>query len=131
MCTVNSCMIGGAVYSKIYITKDKLITYSFNRFYKVLNKVEVKLKDVEGAGLYEDEMYYIEYKDKITYLGYTLEKTKNDLEKIMDILKANGVLNESEKKKRKEKNITIILILILIFIMIFVSIELYKRPYIL
>ncbi|MGL5353463.1 MAG: hypothetical protein ACRDA5_09065 [Clostridium sp.] len=110
-------MAGGALYFKIFITKEKLITYSFSEFYKVVDKVEVKIKNIKGAGLYEDNIYYIEYADKIIYLGYTLEKTKVELDNIMETLENKGIENNSYNKKRNGKMITIIYIVIVIILM--------------
>lgn len=110
-------MAGGALYFKIFITKDKLITYSFSEFYKVVDKVEINIKNIKGAGLYEDNIFYIEYADKIIYLGYTLEKTKIELENIMETLEKKGVENDSYNKKRNGKLLTIIYIVSVIIFM--------------
>lgn len=111
-------MVGGILYFKIYITLDKLIIYSFNEFYKVLNKVEINLDEVKGAGRYKTKMYYIEYEDKVIYLGYTLEETKIKLDEMMDIFKRNGVKDEGEKKSKRTKNIITGCILVYIAIML-------------
>lgn len=110
-------MAGGALYFKIFLTKDKLITYSFSEFYKVVDKVEVSIKKIKGAGLYEDNIYYIEYADKMIYLGYTLEKTKIELDNIMKALENKGIENYSYDKRKNGKILTIIYIVSVIIFM--------------
>lgn len=113
----------GTVYFKIFITKEKIITYSFTKFFKVIDRSESDIKAVLGAGLCEYKKYYIEYGEKIIYLTYTSEDTKNEIEKIIDILKNNGVENHNERKIKKIKIINIIAIIFVIVISIIAIIE--------
>lgn len=110
-------MSGGILYLKIYITKDKLIYYGFNEFYKVVNKYEANIKDIEGAGVHTAEKYYIECADKTIYLGYTLEKTKEDLDKMIEILKRKGIENKGASRAKRNKRVIIIGVLIYVVIM--------------
>ncbi|MGL5353461.1 MAG: hypothetical protein ACRDA5_09055 [Clostridium sp.] len=110
-------MHGGILYFKIYATKDALITYSFNEFYKVVNKRETKFMDIECAGTHVDKKYYIEYLDTTIYLAYTLEKTKSDLDELMVFLSQNGVIDIGAKRAKIRKRIIIIAVLVYVMIM--------------
>lgn len=111
---------GGALYFKIYLTDNKLITYSFTEFYKIIDKVVVDIKDVIGAGKYKGNIYYIEYGEKEIYIGYTLEETKVAIDNIIRILEQRGVKNNSQSKIVKENTIkTIYILLVIIFMAIY------------
>lgn len=114
-------LVGSALYYKIYTTKDTLIMYSFTDIYKVLNKIEVSIKDIKSAGFYEDKIYCIEFNDRVAYLGYEIEETKKDLDKIISIIEANGITNDKLSKDRKA-NLYLYIAAIILFILIFISI---------
>lgn len=111
-------MHGGILYFKIYATKDLLITYSFNEFYKVVNKRVSKFKDIECAGTHVDKKYYIEYHDTTIYLEYTLEKTKKDLDELMLLISQKGVKDIGAKRAKLKKRIIFIALGVYVLIML-------------
>ncbi|MGL5085265.1 MAG: hypothetical protein ACRC68_06035, partial [Clostridium sp.] len=111
-------MHGGILYLKIYATKEALITYSFNEFYKVVNKREARFSDIDCAGTHEDNKYYIEYYDTTIYLAYTLEKTKYDLDELMLFLHEQGISDIGAKRAKMRKRIIMIAIAAYLFIML-------------
>lgn len=96
------------MYYKMYITKDTLIVYGLTELYKIVEKIEVSIKDIKSAGLYKDNKYHIEFSNKIIYLGHTSTKGKNELENIINIIKNSGTKNNGLAIDKKIKIITII-----------------------
>lgn len=105
------------MYYKIYITKENLIVYGFTELYKIVDKIEVNIKDIKSAGLYKDNKYYIEFSNRIIYLGYTSTKTRDELDKITNILQDNGVKNNGLAINKKIKMITIICVTLYAIVM--------------
>lgn len=81
------------MYYKIYITKDTIIVYEFTESYKIIEKLEVRIKDIKSSGLYKDNKYNIEFSNRIIYLAYTQSNVKNELEDIINILQSTGAKN--------------------------------------
>ncbi|MGL5087392.1 MAG: hypothetical protein ACRC68_17025 [Clostridium sp.] len=81
------------MYYKIYITKDTLIVYGFTETYKIVDKIEVSIKDIKSAGLYKENKYHIEFSNRIIYLAHTQTKVKRELEELINILQSSGTKN--------------------------------------
>lgn len=111
-------MEGGAIAFKIYLTKTKLIIYSFTEFYKLIEKKEYNLSEIKGIIHHEDGSYSIQYVagGEIS-LSFTTAKTQSDLDSLIKELLNLGVKEITKGLFSKENIITFIYIIIILVIM--------------
>ncbi len=89
---------GAAVCYKFFLTKDKLIIYSFDSHYKIFSHYKLNIEEIKGAGLvgkakchmHEDEQIII-LPNTTIYLDPNYGGNKEDLLRFMDSLKKIGV----------------------------------------
>lgn len=89
---------GGAVCYKLFLTKDKLIIYSFDSHYKIFSNYKIRLYEIIEAGkagkakcMMDEEEQIIVLKDKVIYFDPKYGGKESDLLRFMESLKKAGV----------------------------------------
>lgn len=100
---------GGAVYYRVVVTKTKIYNYSFDYFFKLVNKFEYDLSEIKEIkiaeagqdGIVPYDGYLISFNDGKLVALYSINKfAVKDLDALKDALIAGGVSYRPLKTKK-------------------------------